>query len=800
MNSGLETLICVVEGRGVRSGYERVELDLAPAPVFRGAAMVARVFPQLKKTRIYEVKVDSWEDLDDLEQVLKVFTSNEDAKIRYRLRVMVRKSRAAQVVQALGDDERAPGEILREVLLNVVNDRIRRLSDHRIQPGDTLARSISDDREGWERDIEREVLDQLGLDARIIFDVDPQAVEAPEIAVRQYPVRVSDAPSLEVMTTVHMVLERIGGPSRSNFPMNTREREARMRQVIASAFRNEVMLYDCWFDRPNVERILREHIDRALQSSAYRCRMLQLEPIPARMLREENVTCTVSWKGPSGRQIDFHIEAVLGLKREGTELCESLNLKPRATWLADEARQAVDLTMHGRDIWDLTLAEQKQVADELQTSLATAASKTGQTIKTLPAQVVLPESRWLDWQSLEVAGETFKTKDSLGEAEFDIQLRLKFLTLRPLADFIRQQGESAFQRGDLNTAIQSRVLDLIRRAVALEMSQIELADYFGAWDAGGAPDSPAAPGSVRNRVIQAIMTELEGRFGQDKGSYAVSLRRVDRKVGEINRAMMALGTLQARLSIQPSGFSARSQLVPVTVTFTPVKLALDRIPDTLSKGRERLGREEVVKTAETAVRQFLTGRPLAGIRNLSIGRVARGVEGGAEEALWDDLERYVSDHVVKFHGFSVQIADVVVDYTAKEDVQLDFNDLDIEKSRALIEHEKMRIAAQRAYWRAEEEQGRALRGKLAEQLMGNSLSSSTDILEFQLIQSMLNQEKKSFQAQDDGPRNAPGLTARREILLTDAREVRREEAGGAGEGAGDATTDAPPQSTDPDTL
>lgn len=111
--------------------------------------------------------------------------------------------------------------------------------------------------------------------------------------------------------------------------------------------------------------------------------------------------CKLTWRGHSGRGIEFYMEGRLGLSPTGAGHYDGLRLKPRPEWFAEEARRALDMAMAGRDFWALSWDQQAEVAQAVQKHLA-AALAPGQKMEPVLARPVIAENRRLEKQHVEL--------------------------------------------------------------------------------------------------------------------------------------------------------------------------------------------------------------------------------------------------------------------------------------------------------------------------------------------------------------------------------------------------------------
>lgn len=474
-----------------------------------------------------------------------------------------------------------------------------------------------------------------------------------------------------VSAHVHVVLEPTGG-----------------RAVVSAAFRDEVMLYDLWFRQGQVEATLALAVDAAFAGAAHRCRRVQLEPVTPPMLAEEHVDCKLTWRGHSGRGIEFYMEGRLGLSPTGAGHYDGLRLKPRPEWFAEEARRALDMAMAGRDFWALSWDQQAEVAQAVQKHLA-AALAPGQKMEPVLARPVIAENRRLEKQHVELMGERFKTRDGFGEAEFDVLLDVQFATIQPLIDFIRHNRDLSLETGDLNAAIGNSIRDVVRDAVASVMSQVELERYFVAWDRR---DDAGAGDGVSDSIEAAAREALRGRF--QCSHCAVQLRREDRKVRELAQEIMALGPMSVSFMAEPAGMTASVEMIPIRIRFLPWQPDLCKLATTIALRRRPLDRDEIKATLTSGAAEFLTRLAARRIRALEGGMAVpvTSVEDPDQTTLHMQLADYVSAKTVAAHGFPVRVDAVEVGFSQAEATTLDQNSLETEKVQAQVTDERKKFS------------------------------------------------------------------------------------------------------------
>ena len=749
--SGLDAILQQTTQTRARPGHVLVTIDPATDKVVHDTGLMGRLARGFRPTVTYSLTVDKPAEIYDVDQCMKVFVTKEEAQIRFRLAVVARASRAEQIVEALTDKVRSPIE----VLMMVVTDAIRIMSDESQRQGpDSLARRISRDRDNWQRRIAQSIFDRIGLEAELIFELGTLIPDLPEISLEFVEVRPKDAPHRTVPLSVHFVLEATEERANDPLPRSDRERRERIRVVVATAFRDEVTLYDYWFDRAKVEQILSRAVDRAFASAAHRTRHVQMEPASPPHLREEKVACTIGWKGNSGRLIEFYVEAVLAFLPTGAGLYDSLHLAPRKEWLAAKASQALEIAMQGRDFWDLALVDQAEVAAKVRAILGVAARETGQAVEPIVAKVILPENRWLDRQYLEITGKSFKTKNELGVAEFDINLEIQFNTIRPLIEYVRHHSDTPQNSIDFNAEIGKHILAMVTKNAAATISQIEHVDYFAKWEQWDHFDDVvpgALPGEanyVHNRLVMAISRELRDRFSPSV--CVVRLRRVDSAVGKLVKVIETLGPIEVSLQIEPAEATSKAQFIPLTARFRPGFLDPAYTPDAVRRGAEHIDAAAIADTLQSKVSEFLDGRTTDDLRSLARGTSDTPPDGGRGDArpLFVELETYVSSKIVAFYGFSVRLETVQVSQSRERSARLDASSSATDALQAVTDQRKEQIQSELAQLRDQRRRNLAIVDKLHRAQLDNPLLTADDRNRYDLDEEKLERAKARI-ADDD---------------------------------------------------
>lgn len=739
---GLDALLRPLKGADDGAGRTVVHVSRADGRVMRKAP--GRLLGLLQPTIPYGLLTDVWVEVYDLEQALRIFITKEDATLRFRLRVAATARHAEKIVTALVHPEKRPTE----VLLDVVREKIARLSDKSQRQGpQSLAARIATEREGWQSAVEQTIEDRLGLQAEMIFELGATLPTRPEISLSHFDVRTRDAPHRAVPVTVHVVLETTGETAHDPLPKTDRQREDRLRSILAEAYRAEVMLFDHWFDRSKVESILGRAIDAGFASTAHRSRLVQLEPVAAPFPKEEKVACSVPWKGNAGREVTFYVEAVLSVLPAGAGTFDALHLPRRADWLKEQATRALEIAMSGRDFYDLARLEQAQVADAVKAILRQAAAETGQGIDLIIAEVHLPENKWMERQYLDVTGHRYKTRNDRGFAEFDIFLELEFARIRPLVDYVRNTTGGTFGE-DFNARIEASLKEMARKTAEAVMSQIEHVDYFANWERwDGVPDvrpspSRGEPNYVHDRLVTSIQATLQSRFSARLCN--VQLRRVDAEVGAIMRRIQGLEPLQVTCRVQPGGSRSQAHLIPVAVLFVPGELEPGRVPDTVRRGVEGIERSRILTTLTAATRQYLSDLEVEVIRAFSKGRSALSADGAGILA----LEDYVSRQMVETHGFSVRIIDFEAG-ASEEERAFDIESLSVFAAQTQADHIRDQIAARRAHLMLQRQHNLDLVARLSRALVDNPRLSEEDRLRYDYDRRQLEEAKRQV-GEDEG--------------------------------------------------
>lgn len=683
MSGGLSSLVYRADGVASSRDYVRVVLDSSsgtPLPTQGLRGMLAG----WRDGVAYDVRVDEWVDLNDMDREVRLFVTQERVTLRFSLRLMVPRAKAAQVASFFHDRVSSPPELLLHVIATAIIERAELGADY---ASHNLVQRIGADRDAWEDAIAQAIGDATGLVVQFRFDLGVLPLSFPEVRLRDLDVQVSDAPHRRERVHVHVVLEPTPERARDRLSSDPSDLRRRVEEVVRAAFRDRIVLFECWFDQPAVEATLKAAVDLAFRRAGHRCRKAQLEPILPPQPLEEHVECKVPWRGPSGREIKFYVEASLRLSRDGTGRYTGLNLKSRGEWFADQARRVIDIVMAGRDFWTLSKEQYDKFHAEVARDLAAAAKSTGQEMQALVAEPLIPENRWLKTQRVELTGESFKTRNGLDLAEFDVMLDVQFPSIQPLISTILHDRKLAPGASDFNGAIEGAIRDVVRDAVTSVMFEVQLTDYIVGWDhweeaqGDAALSVPARTGHIPVAISDAIKRALTERF---KATHCkVRLRREDRKLNALARDIDALGRLTVSFEASPRGMTARTQAIPITFVCLPQGPDLARLNRTLLQGARALNRPNIEATLKAAARQFLLGLDAKQIRILAHGRPApgNGADGAGLGSFYVQLEEYLATACVEAHGFPVRLVDVFPGESDHEAVRLEREGLSDEKAR-----------------------------------------------------------------------------------------------------------------------
>ncbi len=720
-DSPLDQIFRKVDQARERPGHAIVRIDARTREIVSGNALMRRMLGTAIET--YELKLDTPVEIYDAVETMRIFGTQENASIGFRISVTARSAQAQDVVRVLASVTASPHQRLMEIVRGAVKRAADRIN---AQSPDGLMANILAARETWQEEMQRTIADKTGLEVRFIFNLPPNGKAAARaFTVRNHEMATRDAPHRIFPLVFTVTLEPNGQAVLDPLAPSDQVRIDRARQILGRQLPAEICLFDLWFDNSRVEGALRTVLSNGLRTTGYTVADLVLEPIPAPIAREEQVRCPVMWTGRAGRSIEFNVEAVVRLKREETGRFDVLHLPSRRAWLQEQADRALRVAMHARDFEDLNLQEQRAVEEHVVRLLREAARATGQEIEPVVAEVLLPESGWLQRELLDVQPAKYPTRNPLIAGEFGITVELSLRTLRSVIDRLRMRPEVARGRtndgvrDDFTPLIRDEVERIVRDAARVTMATIEAEDYFGNFEPWPLPGEASPPvltdRHVKLRLIRAIEAALRQRLDVD--FVEISLRRTDSNVDDIYQEILALNPID----IEVKGILVADSLGAADDMGIRLR-ARAQIPDADKspamihrRGPRPFDKAKIEKDIEGAALQLLRHRRAIEIVELGKGAIPRA---DGRPSLFVELRDHLCDHVEGIYGFPVRLDHVDPLFSEKITAERERNDVavtaEVVHTRIIGEHLEdalTRVAARRAGLDAEIA---ALRQKLVE--------------------------------------------------------------------------------------
>ncbi len=658
VDSPLDQIFKKVDQARERPGYAIVRIDARTREIVSGKSVVRRILGGSIET--YELKLDTPVEIYDSVETIRIFGTQENASIGFRISVTARSAEAQDIVRVLASVTESPYERL----MGVIRAAMKRAADRiNAQSPDGLTANIFSARETWQEEMQRTIADKTGLEVRFIFNPPPNGnVTSRAFTVRNHEMATRDAPHRVYSLVFTVTLEPNGQPIHDPLAPSDQVRVDRARQIIGRQLPAEICLYDLWFDRERVEGALRAVLSNGLRSTGYTVADLVLEPIEAPLVREEQISCPVVWTGRAGRKIQFSVEAVLRLRREATGRFDALHIPSRRAWLQEEAERALKIAMHARDFEDLNLQEQRAVEEHVVRLLRDSARATGQDIEPLVANVLLPEGGWLQRELLELPPTRYPTRNPLIDAEFAITVELSLRTLRTVIDRLRMRTAASNAKhpivapDDFTPLIRDEVTRIVAEAARVTMSSIEADDYFGNFEPWSFPGDAAPPvlteSHVKMRLVKAIEQALRQRLDID--FLEIGLRRTDSKVGDLYQEILALNPVVVEVKdILTAASLGSADDMGVTLRVRSRIPNAERSPAMIRcRGSEPFDKAKVVEDIVAAAKQFLRHRQAIEIMELGKGAIPR-VDG--KPPLFVELREYLCRHIEDIYGFPVHL-------------------------------------------------------------------------------------------------------------------------------------------------
>ncbi|RFC64274.1 hypothetical protein DYI37_08010 [Fulvimarina endophytica] len=651
-----EYMMRLVEGEAApRNGdVVHVVLDQAGRPVDR-SSRVAQIGGRLfGKRHVYRFDLARTVRLQDVSSVFRPFLADERTELDFRLEVAPVRDRLETTAQALHSAHESPHQVLLGILRSIFGDLVDR--DLGRGSGDIRNRILSD-RERWEAEIVREIEARTGLKATMILQ---GAVEDGEITIETSGLEVvpRDLSQGAVRLRVKAVIEPTFSARRdTRLPETDIDRIALLDGVVGAAFRNEIWLYDYWYDVPTVERVLTERLDGVLASSGYRCRTLRTDPSGSKPNAEEQVLADIVWTGPKKREIRFTIDATFRLMREGGGRYDRTGPQPRKLWLEKRGLDAIKLAMHQREFFDLSNGELRRITDEVGAMLAAyAETEIGHRIDPVTTGANLPERRWFSTNSVDVPKAAYWTKHNVLQVEIAASAQVSFEKLGALIDYLDQRTTPRVGEG-YDAKIETLVRTTMQSAIRETMEQIEYSGFFEQWEppADMRAQIEAGRGTpfVRPRIETAIRARLK-EIGASVGE--VSVRAVDTQLKPFIDRLRSFQTIIVTGMVFPKGAKSRPEERAYAITMGSLSLQPDGVATILQNGLGALTRESmegVVRNAAEPCLKTMTSADLDALDEAGSG-------GGRMSAEFGTLETIVRGALLRNFGFVVTLERVEV--------------------------------------------------------------------------------------------------------------------------------------------
>lgn len=690
--SPLDQIFKKVEQARERPGYAIVRIDARSREIVSGKTLMRRVFGGAIET--YEIKLDTVVEIYDAVETMRIFGTQENASIGFRISVTARSAQAQDIARVLASVTESP----HERLMGIIRAAVKRAADRiNAQSPDGLMANILAARETWQEEMQRTIADKTGLEVRFIFNPPPGAKPVSRaFTVRNHEMATRDAPHRVFPLVFTVTLEPNGQAVLDPLAPSDQVRIDRARQIVGRQLPAEIGLYDLWFDRGRVEGALRSVLSNGLRSTGYTVADLVLEPITPPIPREEQLRCPVIWSGRAGRKIEFNVEAVVRLKREETGRFDVLHIPSRRAWLQEEAERALRVAMHARDFEDLNLMEQRAVEEHVVRLLREAARSTGQDIEPVVAKVLLPESGWLQRELLELPTAKYPTRNPLIDAEFAITVELSLRTLRTVIDRLRMRSNASTVPGsnsapdDFTPLIREEVARIVTEAARVTMSAVEAEDYFGNFEPwsfpGDASTQVLTDRHVKQRLVKAIESALRQRL--DIEFVEIRLRRTDSNVGGIYQEILALNPIVVEVhDILTASSLGNSDDMGVRLRVRSELPSAERSPAMIHhRGSAPFDEAKIVEDIAAAAQQFLRHRRAIEIIELGKGAIPRA---DGSPSLFIEMRDFLREHIDAIYGFPVRLDHVDPLLSEKMKAERQRNDVGVIKekthTRVLIE-------------------------------------------------------------------------------------------------------------------
>lgn len=656
-----------------RLGYVVAPVDKATGKVVGGSGLAGFVARAIRPLTFALIRVDETIRIDDIQHPVDVFRTRETTNVKLRARVRAPRAMAEAAAEALYDPLRPPSAVFADALGRAISSRFE--ADPAQGP-ETLVERLAEGKERWEREIAAEVGDKLALEVEIAFDI-PSWIEARITWRERVVVTPKDAPHAPVPLTVSLTLERRAGPVTSRPPRGDKEEALLLRTLTERVVRDHVHLYDYWFEKADMESVMRVELDELLRPYGRRVATLLTDPVEAPVSREEHVDVECEWKGRVGRSVTFHVEANFVLRRDGAGLYDGAGREDRKAWLEREAAAALRSAMYAVDVFDLTPTKEKEVMRLVEDILRERASRIGHDLQSFVAAPRLAERAYLRLRAVPVGSGRYRMRHSPVEAEFSVDLRVRLKDLRPFADL--WGGERTGSNVDLVAELDERLSEQAKAAAARTMAQTTAEDYFLKFEPWEAQDGDQDGPFVRDRLETAIRTEVQ-RICPD-ADVEITINREDKRALDAIREARRIGVLKiGPIAVVPGDADGDQDAIDATFWFDVRGFDVRRLPDALTALGDRPMdlddfRERMVVDLETWCREVLHRRPRVEIETLN------QLDASLSVALDSKTDKRMRNH----YGIMTKLKGVQIERSLIEDVAMRGKALPFRDARARIE-------------------------------------------------------------------------------------------------------------------
>jgi hypothetical protein len=298
------------------------------------------------------------------------------------------------------------------------------------------------------------------------------------------------------------------------------------------------------------------------------------------------------------------------------------------------------------------------------------------------AEVLLPESGWLEREMLELAPAKYPTRNPLIDAEFGITVELSLRTLRTVIDRLRMRPDGSRPKSvngapdDFTPLIRQEVERIVRDAARVTMATIEAEDYFANFEPWPLPGEIALPVATDRYVKTLLVRSIEAALRQrlDIDFVEIVLRRTDSDVGEIYQEILALNPIETEVTgILTAASLGNADDMGVKILARAEIPDADKSPAMIHRrGSRPFDREKVVKDVQAAVLQFLRYRRSIEILELGKGAIARA---DGNPSIFVELRDYLRERILGIYGFPVRLDHVDPVFSDKIRAERERNDI-----------------------------------------------------------------------------------------------------------------------------